>query len=57
MKSAIEIARKARLMPIMDLTSRLGINEDCVHPYGKYKAKICLDVFNSIKNNPEGKLI
>ena len=57
MKSDIEIAQSARLMPIMELTARFGIHEDCVFPYGKYKAKICLDVFDKVKINPSGKII
>ncbi|KPK63260.1 formate--tetrahydrofolate ligase [candidate division WOR_3 bacterium SM23_42] len=57
MKSNIEIAQEAKLMPIMELTSRFDIHEDCVFPYGKYKAKICLDVYRKIENNPLGKLI
>ncbi len=57
MKSDIEIAQSARLMPIHELTGSFGIHEDCVFPYGKYKAKICLDVFNKIRNNPSGKII
>ena len=57
MKSDIEIAQSARLMPILELTARFGIHEDCVFPYGKYKAKICLDVFDKVKINPSGKII
>ena len=57
MKSDIEIAQGAKLMPIMELTSRFNIHEDCVFPYGKYKAKICLDVFRKIESNPLGKLV
>jgi len=57
MRSDIEIAQSARLTPILELTARFGIHEDCVFPYGKYKAKICLDVFERVKNNPSGKII
>jgi len=57
MKDDIEIAQTAELIPITDLTSRFGIADDCVFPYGKYKAKICLDVFRKIEHNPVGKLI
>ena len=57
MKSSIEIAQAARLMPIMDLTSGFHIPEDCVFPYGKYKAKICLDIFSKVETNPLGKLV
>ncbi len=57
MKSDIEIAQEAKLMPIMELTSGFNIHEDCVFPYGKYKAKICLEVFNRTKDYPSGKLV
>jgi formate--tetrahydrofolate ligase len=57
MKSDIEIAQDAALVPIIELTSKFNISEDCVLPYGKYKAKICLDVFGKIENNPLGKLV
>lgn len=57
MKSDIEIAQSARLVPIQKMTDSFDIHEDCVFPYGKYKAKICLDVFNKIRNNPVGKTI
>jgi formate--tetrahydrofolate ligase len=57
MKSDIEIAQGAKLMPIMELTSGFNIHEDCVFPYGKYKAKICLDVFQKVACNRLGKLV
>lgn len=57
MKSDIEIAQEAKLMPVMDLASGFSIHEDCVFPYGKYKAKICLDVFEKVTSNPLGKLV
>jgi formate--tetrahydrofolate ligase len=57
MKSGIEIAQAAKLMPVMDLTAGFGIHEDCVFPYGKYKAKICFEVFKKIANNPLGKIV
>jgi formate--tetrahydrofolate ligase len=57
MKSDIEIAQEAQLIPVGELTSKFKIHEDCVFPYGKYKAKICLDVFSKLESNPLGKLI
>ncbi len=57
MKSDIEIAQEARLLPVTELTAKFKIHEDCVFPYGKYKAKVCLDVFSKVRNNPLGKLI
>lgn len=57
MKNDIEIAQRAKLLPIMDLTNGFKIHEDCVFPYGKYKAKICFEVFKKIEKNPVGKLV
>jgi len=57
MKNDIEIAQETKLMPIMDLTVGFNIHEDCVFPYGKYKAKICFEVFKKIERNPLGKLV
>jgi len=57
MKSDIEIAQSAKLLPIQELTGSFGIHEDCVFPYGKYKAKICLDVFGKVEKNPSGKVV
>ncbi|UCG29313.1 MAG: formate--tetrahydrofolate ligase [candidate division WOR-3 bacterium] len=57
MKSDIEIAQSAKLMPIQELTDLFEIHEDCVFPYGKHKAKICLDVFKKVEKNPSGKTI
>ena len=53
----LEIAKKANLKKITEITQELNIPEEYVEQYGKYKAKISLDYFNKIKNNKNGKLI
>ncbi|UCD19964.1 MAG: formate--tetrahydrofolate ligase [candidate division WOR-3 bacterium] len=57
MNKDIEIARAAKLKPIIDITRGFDIDEACVFPYGKYKAKICLDIFAKVEGNPTGKLV
>lgn len=56
-KTDIEIAQEAKMQPIMDITERLGILEDEVEQYGKYKAKINLEIFDRLKDRKNGKLI
>lgn len=53
----IEIARNAKLKNINEITSKLGIPEDEVEPYGKYKAKISINYLNQLKDKKDGKLI
>lgn len=57
MKSDVEIAQAALLQPITAIAEKLGISEDELELYGKYKAKIALAAWDSIKNRPDGKLI
>jgi formate--tetrahydrofolate ligase len=59
MKSDIEIAQEAKLRPITQIAESLGLTEDDIEPYGKYKAKISLDVYRRLQqeNRPDGKLI
>lgn len=56
-KSDIEIAQAATLQPIVEVAKKLGLSDDDLELYGKYKAKISLDVWNRIKDKPDGKLI
>jgi len=56
-KSDIEIAQEAELKPIIEVADQLGLSEDDLDLYGKYKAKIHLDVMDRVKDNPDGKLI
>lgn len=57
MKSDIEIARSTKLRPIVDIAKCVGLTEDEIDLYGKYKAKVHLDVFDRLKDHPSGKLI
>ena len=53
----IEIARNAKLKNINEIAKKLGIGEDFLEQYGKYKAKISLEYYNKINDNKDGKLI
>jgi len=55
--SDIEIAQQATMEPVVDIAKKIGLNEDDLELFGKYKAKISYDVWDRIKNNPDGKLI
>ena len=57
MKSDIEIAQESQLMPIRDVAASIGIDEDSLELYGKYKAKISDEWYENNKNNKDGKLI
>ncbi|KKN31750.1 hypothetical protein LCGC14_0820890 [marine sediment metagenome] len=55
--SDIEIAQAAKMEPIIDIAKKIGLEEDDLELYGKYKAKISYDVWERVKGNPDGKLI
>lgn len=57
MKTDIEIAQEAVMEPIVKVAQKLGIKEDELELYGKYKAKISDEYMNSIKGNPDGRLV
>ena len=57
MKSDIEIAMEADLLPIQQVAEKLDITMDDLDLYGKYKAKITDDLWDQIKDRPDGKLI
>ncbi|MBR6486124.1 MAG: formate--tetrahydrofolate ligase [Lachnospiraceae bacterium] len=57
MKSDIQIAQEAELLPIKDVAKKLGISEDDLELYGKYKAKLSDAYLEKIKSNKDGKLI
>ena len=57
MKSDIQIAQEAVMYPIKEVASSIGICEDDLELYGKYKAKISDELIEKTKNNPDGKLI
>ena len=57
MKSDIEIAHGATLLPIREIAEQAGIPETELEQYGKYKAKLTEDYLQSLKGRPDGKLI
>ncbi len=56
-KSDIEIAREAKMLPIAEIGGKLGIPADAFLEYGPSKAKISLDYIEGLKDRPDGKLI
>lgn len=57
MKSDIQIAQEATMLPIKEVAASIGIDEDDLELFGKYKAKISDELIEKTKNNPDGKLI
>ena len=57
MLSDIEIAQQAKLLPIKEVAAKIGISEDELEFYGKYKAKLSDELANRVQNNPDGKLV
>ena len=57
MKSDIEIAQEAEMMPISQVAAKLGMTDDDLVFYGKYKAKISDGYIKKTAENPAGKLI
>ena len=57
MKSDIEIAQEAVMLPIKDVAASIGIAEDDLELYGKYKAKLSDELMERVESNPNGKLI
>ncbi len=57
MKTDIQIAQEAKLEPIVTVAERIGISEEDLELYGKYKAKISNDYLKKIEKNKDGKLI
>ena len=57
MKTDIEIAREAKMLPIKEVAATVGICEDDLEFYGKYKAKISNEYMNKVSKNPDGKLV
>jgi methylenetetrahydrofolate dehydrogenase (NADP+)/methenyltetrahydrofolate cyclohydrolase/formyltetrahydrofolate synthetase len=55
--SDIEIAQEAEMRPILEIAADLGLSEDDLDLYGKYKAKVHLDVLEKFKDRPQGKYI
>src|SRR5213078_1763292 len=57
MPSSLEIAQEAELRPITEIAESAGLEPDEYDLYGKYKAKVSLDVLERLKDKPDGKLI
>ena len=57
MKTDIQIAQEAVLAPIQDVAAKLDITADELELYGKCKAKLSTELWDKVKNNPDGKLI
>ncbi|MBN1264380.1 MAG: formate--tetrahydrofolate ligase [Anaerolineales bacterium] len=55
--SDIEIAQEAEISPILEVAAKMGLNEDDLDLYGKYKAKVHLDVLKKFADRPQGKYI
>ena len=56
-KSDIEIAREAKMLPITEVAKDLGIGEEDLDCYGRYKAKLTGSLWKKIKDRPDGKLV
>lgn len=57
MKTDIEIAQEAKMLPIKDVAASYGIGEDELELYGKYKAKLTDELWARVKDRPDGKLV
>src|SRR3546814_2160561 len=57
MATDIEIARAAKMKPIAEIGARLGIPDESLEPYGRFKGKIAMEWINRQQDRPDGKLI
>lgn len=57
MLNDLEIAQRAKILPITEIAEKAGIDERFLELYGKYKAKVTVDILQSIKDNKTGKYI
>jgi formyltetrahydrofolate synthetase len=57
MKSSLEIAQEAELLPIESIAERTGLTPDEFEPYGRYKAKVSLDVIDRMADQPDAKIV
>ena len=57
MLTDVEIAQSAKMKPIKEIAEKVGLDEDDLELYGKYKAKISLEAIQKLKNNKDGKLV
>ena len=57
MLTDIEIAQQAKMLPIHEIAKKLGILEEELEPYGRYKAKVSESIYRRLADKPDGKLI
>ncbi|MCD7840589.1 MAG: formate--tetrahydrofolate ligase [Erysipelotrichaceae bacterium] len=57
MLTDVEIAQAAEMEPIVKIADKVGLSEDDLELYGKYKAKVSLEAINKLQNNENGKLV
>ena len=57
MLTDVQIAQQAQMQPIKEVAGKLGLVEDDLELYGKYKAKISLETMQKVESNKDGKLI
>ncbi|MBO5241286.1 MAG: formate--tetrahydrofolate ligase [Lachnospiraceae bacterium] len=57
MMTDIEIAQAAQMLPITEVAGKIGIDQDDLELYGRYKAKLSNDYLDKIEKNPKGKLV
>lgn len=57
MLTDVEIAQNAKMEPIVKIAKKIGLTEDDLELYGKYKAKISLETMKKLENNEDGKLV
>lgn len=57
LKTDIEIAQEAKMLPIVDVGEKIGIESDYLELYGNYKAKVSPKLWDKVKDNEDGKLI
>lgn len=57
MKTDVQIAQEAKMLPITEVAKKIGLDEEDLILYGKYKAKVNLKVFEKLKDKEDGKLV
>ena len=57
MLTDVQIAQSAEMKPIKEIAEQLGLGEEDLELYGKYKAKISLETISKVKDNKNGKLV
>jgi formate--tetrahydrofolate ligase len=56
-KSGLEIAQEAELLPITDVAAAAGIAGDELEPFGRYRAKVDLSILDRLADRPDGRLV